>query len=184
MTLSEILDTIAAAIRAALPALKSCEAHGGRFDAQELMRVAAKAPALFVAITRVNNLRLEYGERKAELMFAGFIVTKDTPGADRAQMALTILQALAGIIPDNRWNIDGAESLPTNIEAQNLFSAALDKKGVAMWAISWRQTFAIAQEVDVAALNDFLTAHIEHDIDTGQDGEPLAQDDIAIPQEA
>ena len=46
-------DAIVAAIKAALPDLYTCEAHGGRFDLNELTRWSRKAPAVLVAAVSV-----------------------------------------------------------------------------------------------------------------------------------
>ena len=173
-----VVDTIAAA----LPALRACEAHGGRFDAKELQRVSTKSPAVLVAITRATGIDLVHGQRAGELTFAAFVCTRDTAEATRADMALQILDGLAGIIPGNRWGLDDAQSEPRSINAQNLFSAGVDRQGVALWGVSWTQSFVLSTDVDMDALNDFLTTVVDYDLDTQQDGDPVGQDNISLPQ--
>lgn len=181
MSLITLRDAIAAELAAAIPELKTCEGHGGRFDLQELRRVAAKAPAVFVACLGFGDAE-EEGDTTAELSWAAYVVTKDAPGKPRDEAALAIAQALAVHIPGNRWGLDDAEGRPEGIRGQNLYSDRLDKQGVAMWAISWRQRMNLGGAVDSAELAAFVTFHAEHSMAPG-DGEPAATDEVTLPQE-
>jgi len=183
MTLGEILDAIVAVFQANISALKSCESHGGRFDAQELMRVAARSPALFVSIVDLADIQRKHGEWEAIVTFGAFTVAKDTPSQSRALMGLALVEAIARIIPQNDWGLQEAIEVPSNISSKNLYSGALDKKGVSLWGTTWRQKFSLGAVEDVSTLNDFLLLHAVHDLDTTQDGEPQAEDNIELSQE-
>ena len=47
--LNELLDGVAGGVREALPELKTCAVHDGRFQAAELRRWSLRAPAVLVA---------------------------------------------------------------------------------------------------------------------------------------
>ena len=42
------------------------------------------------------------------------------------------------------------------LRADNIYSASLDGLGVTMWAVTWEQEFQLDEEIDLAALPDFL----------------------------
>ncbi|HAY4322768.1 TPA: hypothetical protein JZ854_005047, partial [Escherichia coli] len=50
----------------------------------------------------------------------------------------------------------GAERLAADVRADNIYSASLDGLGVTMWAVTWEQEFQLDEEIDLAALPDFL----------------------------
>ena len=53
--LADLPDRVADAIRAALPGLREVAAHAGRFDLDELKAFTARAPAVRVALLRVDK---------------------------------------------------------------------------------------------------------------------------------
>lgn len=182
MKLSEILQAIADHIKTQITTLQACETHGGRFDASELMRVASRSPGLFLSVVKIDDIQREHGSWRATLTIGAFTVAKDTPAADRSTLGLTLVQALAQVVPENTWGIEEAISKPQSINAQNLYSGGLDKKGVSLWGTTWRQTFELGDTVDVSTLDDFLQMNIVYDVDESQDGEPDASDHIELPQ--
>lgn len=50
----------------------------------------------------------------------------------------------------------GAERMAADVRADNIYSASLDGLGVTMWAVTWEQEFRLDEEIDLAALPDFL----------------------------
>lgn len=163
-------------------AVKTVEGHGGRFDAKELMRVSAKAPAVFVAAMLLSEITRRHSETTATISWAVFVVAKDQPNnVTRDVVALTIAEAIGKIVPDNRWGLDGqCEGTPTSIRAQNMFSAEIDAKGVAMWGLSWQQKMVIAAGDDTSTLDDLLAILTATDLDPSQDDEPLAHDQLNL----
>lgn len=182
MTLNEILQAIATEIKNKITPLRTCDTHGGRFDLQELLRVAAQSPGVFVSIVSVDDVKSLHGEFEALITFGAFSVAKDTPSADRSAMGLTIVQALASVIPNNMWGLDESVTKPESINAKNLYSGALDKKGVSLWGTTWRQRMSLGTAVNVSDLGDFLLMHMDYDVDADQENEPTTTDDIQLPQ--
>lgn len=159
MNLLTIRQAVVNVVAAALPGLH-VEAHGGRFDSvEEIKRHATRGQAALVAIMGLKGLERSGGETVADLVLAVFIVTGDRPGASRDTAALALVQAVADLVPDNRWGLDDAQGAPSAPDADNLYAASLDKLGVALWGVSWRQRFAISA-LDPTDLAAFLTCAI------------------------
>lgn len=174
-----IVDTIRTALGAGV---KHVAAHSGRFSSSELGRVSAKAPAVFIAALAQSNINSRNGSDTATVSWAAFVVTRDFPNLPRDVSALAVVDALKHIIPENRWGLtDEAEGTPKNIQAQNLFSADIDTKGVAMWALSWQQDIADTSALDVNALANFLRMDTTTDVDPAQAQEPALIQTIELP---
>lgn len=147
MTIIDVLEAIQAGVNAALPALKRCEVHGGRFDLKELRRVATKTPAVFVSLLAAPEIKVVVtGERDVTLSIAIYIITADKPRLPRNVSAINILQALLLLIPINDWGLKKINP-PELITAQNLYSGDVDKHGIAMWAISFKQTVRLGKDI-------------------------------------
>lgn len=149
MNLPALLDAIATDLRALLGDRAAVvEVHAGRFSAAELRRYAGRAPAVLVACLRVSELDQAGAERQsAALSLAAFVVAADRDGTPRAAVALDLagrvlaalsLRAWPGIPERDQRVID-----PTTAAAENLYAAELDTQGIALWAVSWRQTFTL-----------------------------------------
>lgn len=181
MSLLTIRDAIAAAIKPSLIGIKTCEGHAGRFDLNEIKRIATKAPALYLSISQIENINDDGNEINATIHWVAFIITRDIPGTERDVSALAYVQALISLLPGNNWALDETETTPKKINAKNLYTANIDKKGIAMWAVSWSQRMMIGTELDLTILNNFVTYHAEHSLVEGPD-EPAAIDNQNIPQ--
>jgi hypothetical protein len=179
-TLNQIQDAVVATIKSGLTDLKTVEAHGGRFDAGEIRRVTAQAPAAFIAVLNFRQV----DDRGSNLVTLGaFVTAKDLPGNLRTKQAGALVSALASFIAGNRWGLDDAEGIPQGINGRNLYGSSVDRKGVALWAITWQQRFELDDAPDLEELNSFITYHGAIDVDPLQDGEPLAADTVTLPQE-
>ena len=148
----ELLEAIVADVRAQLPKLRSCEVHDGRWDAAEVRRWTIRAPAVLVAWLGTPRTEIP-GERwtDCEQQLAAFVVTRDSVirGAKltRGEAARSIVDWLLLYIPRARWGL--ARIGPaTDLRAQNLYSGAVDKKGVAMWSVMWRQILRLETAAD------------------------------------
>ena len=129
--LNALLEAVAGGVREALPDLKTCAVHDGRFQAAELRRWSLRAPAVLIAwlgTARTETPGLLWTDCDQQL--AAFIVTRDAPRLPRGKAARSIAAALL-LIPRARWgltDIGAAERL----QARNLFSAEIDKANVAL----------------------------------------------------
>ncbi|AMK09648.1 phage protein Gp37 [Pseudodesulfovibrio indicus] len=183
MSLDTLRTAVADTLKTALPASVSVESHGGRFDQAELRRIMAKAPAVFVATLGFSDLKYDHGDFQATISWGAFVVTRDAPKVSRDQGASVLVNALAMTIPENTWSLDNeCVNTPQAVRGDNLFSATVDKLGVAMWAITWRQTMLLGKALsdeDLAALDLFETLYTQFPV---ADDAPLAEDKVQLPQ--
>ncbi|MDP2607947.1 MULTISPECIES: phage protein Gp37 [unclassified Oceanobacter] len=156
-TLADIQAAMVATIKDKLPKLKTCEVHEGRFDANELKRVAGRCPAVYIACLGVGQ-PINEGSTFAPLRWGAFVVTKDAPRSDRNSQALNLVQAVNVILAAQAWGLDETRSEPERVTSQNLFSTSTSAQGVSMWAVTWTQEFQLDSGLDWDSLNDFLSA--------------------------
>lgn len=149
MDLPALLEAIAADLRTLLGTRAAVvDVHAGRFTAAELRRYATRAPAVLLACLRVSALDQAGADRQtASLHLAAFVLTTDRDGTPRASVALDLAGRVLAALSLRRWpGIDEREQRvidPATVEATNLYAADIDSQGVALWAVSWQQTFTI-----------------------------------------
>lgn len=145
--------------------------------------MSAKAPAVFVAVLGFNDLQVVSGSYEAAVSWGAFVVAKDKHGQPRDLVAASVVDLLALIIPDNNWELPETIGTPVGVRGDNLFSAAVDKIGVAMWAVTWRQRMQIGQVMtnsDLAALDIFKTFDAKFPVKADA---PVAEDQVSLPQD-
>jgi glutamine cyclotransferase len=91
--------------------------------------------------------------------------------------ALDYAEAVMRTVKLNRWGLDNAQK-PERLAADNLFSGQLDRKGIALWAVSWQQGVSL-RYTNVAELADFTLYTATHEVGDG----PVAEDRVELPQE-
>jgi hypothetical protein len=179
MSLVDLRTAVITAIQTALPSLKEVKAHGGRFSLEELKAASARAPSVRVACLGFSDIASTEVGVKAQTVWGAFVIAGDQAQAHRDALALTIVSALALLVPGNCWGLDATVDQARQVRADNLFSRDLDKNGVALWAVTWRQEVDIAGS-DLTELNDFVLCHVDYDIN--QDGGVDLSDEIELPQ--
>lgn len=153
-----------------------CEIYGGRFDRAELERESFNAPAVRAGCLAVASAKpgtdgaVDFDFRLAAAV-AGKRTAKGEPGgAQAARLAARIAfelnrrqQAREGGRRKLLWpracfsaaELDPAYAdgprgedigSPREIQAANLYSAKLDRDGIALWAVSWMQEFRARPE--------------------------------------
>lgn len=184
MSVLTLRESVVAVLKASLPKLAGktvkVEPHAGRFDAAELKRISAQAPAVFVAVLGLADLSESCGEVNATCQILAIVVCKDASALPRDLAALGMMEALAKIVPGNDWN-GAAEKAPEDIRCDNLFSATLDQAGVAMWGVAWRQRATVAKtgvSGSEGGLDWFLHYHMDTELAKGA---PVAVDDVTLP---
>jgi phage gp37-like protein len=181
MILTTLRTAITTQIGAALGAsVKEVKPHGGRFSLAELKALAARSPSVRVACLGISEIRPVSAGVEAVTTWAAYVVAGDLPGGQaRDAVALALVGSLAVLIAAEDWDlasVDGARS----VRADNLFSREIDRNGIALWALTWRHEVTLGA-VDLATLDDFLTAHVDYDL-APTDGVADATDNIALPQ--
>lgn len=145
--------------------------YGGEFDAAEVEQVSFSAPAVFIAVLGWRGMpastRLT-GKHVRQYRLGAFIATKHAKRELRMRVAMTIAERMT--IGLRTWaphvstpiEIAGLEDEPT---AENLFSRGIDKRGMALWLVDWRQ--CIRPTVPLEQLYDLVAVDI---VDTTQQG--------------
>ncbi|MAA97780.1 hypothetical protein [Stappia sp.] len=124
--------------QAALPALRSCEAQFGRFDLDELKRHSIKAPGLRLAVLRAPVIVQADSSYDLDLECAAFAVAEgreETRDADALAVAEAVLAVLG---PRQRFGLDSI-SAPRDMRISPLLTGNLDRRGVSVVAIEWKQ---------------------------------------------
>lgn len=137
MSLITVRAEIAKALRKSLVGTDVLE-HGGTFDLGELKRVATRMPAVVIVCLGVTDFERQAGAVIANSIFAAFVVAANTLKAQRDVAALALVEEIAVELPFQTWDHKAAKA-PTGVVATNMYSAALDKEGVTIWAIRWNQ---------------------------------------------
>lgn len=147
MKLKELRQAVIDQIKQDIPKLRAVDAHPGRFNLEELKRIATKLPAIRVALMSSPQLKqVETGEKEAVVRMAAFVITGDRRGLPKDDAALALVEALLVLVPGQRWSMKGVLDA-ANVKADNLFSGKVDRQGVAMWAITWEQPIRLGEDV-------------------------------------
>lgn len=176
MNLLQFRDAVEAALKAGMPAGTNVDSHPGSLDEAELRRIAAKAPAAYVAALGILSAEKDNNGRvEVDASMAVFLVTRAAAGAAKDAAMLVLSTAALILIADNDWGLAETQN-PRDVRAQNLYTGTIDKQGVALWGITWRQQVTVDQ-LDDSLLADLKTVHAEWDVgDTANTPEP--SDDI------
>jgi phage gp37-like protein len=174
MSLALFRDAIVAKIKTDLPTLRTCQAHGGRFDLGELSRWAMQSPAVIVSVLG-GAVEREGGANVINTKVVAFVITPGSSVSHRDIAVMSIVDSLVAMVCQNSWNYEDAQA-PQNMSAENLYSGDLDKTGVALWAVTWDQRLDVGI-LDEETLDDFKTNYVKWDLSPA-DGVMDAEDNI------
>ena len=185
------------------PRKVDCAPHGGRFDATELGRFRLAAPAVRASCLAVasasadgdGSVLLDYrvaavaiarggrGEKRGEQARrladrVAFELAREQKGEGGLrlwpQAAFSATELAPAVAGGPRWGDIGE---PREIRAANLYSAQLDGKGVALWAVTWLQQFRARPEdfalpgIEEGAIPETVKSGFAPDIGTGHEGD-------------
>lgn len=162
--------------------VRTFDTVGGTWSMDMLRRALHAAPGIFVAFI---------GGRPAGLNFNAvldvYIVTSNGRGEEARrrgdQEVVGAYQLIALMMSAlNTFSVDDVGTLKLT-QVRNLFQEALFELGGTVYALSFEVLTDPQQEVDDSLLDDFLRYDANWNLDAAQDGEPLATDNVEIPQE-
>ncbi|MEO1950678.1 hypothetical protein [Thioclava sp.] len=159
--LKALPEEIAARVSEALPDLRTCKAQAGRFDLDALRKLGVAAPAVLVAVTRLAQSQTYAGPAPSfNVELAAFVITKDGMGLPRDAAAMTICQALLQLVPNRTWSLAGVGEAE-RVAALPLVTAAQDKLGASLWAVTWQQpiSFDPLPASDPVAVELYVAQH-------------------------
>lgn len=144
LRLAALTAEVVKQIGAYMPGLKTCATHPGKINIDELSRIARKPPAVHVALMDIPALPIHTQEVETMLTLVAYVTTQDQRGLPAEQSALNLVEALLNWLPGRQFLpfAYGAE----RVAARNLFSASADKKGVALWGVTWRQKIRLVKQ--------------------------------------
>jgi hypothetical protein len=142
-----LLNDIVTDLRNRFPELKTCEVRDGGIDPEELARVAARTPAMFVSVVAIPTVESVGTEQTDALMELSIdVVTKSAPQLPRGAAARNLVDALLGLLPNARWGMTGVGEVSA-VTAENHYSKILDGAGVALWSVTWRQVNRLGTDI-------------------------------------
>lgn len=185
-SIRSLSEAVVARLRDNLPNVRSVEIHGGTFDLEEVRRISATAPSVWLAAAGVGKSRRNSaGQIELPVNFAAVIVTKDTAqqGVGRVrrdQAAEALATACMMLIDRSRFGLSGVGA-PEDLRATNEFSGEVDKAGVALWQVTWTQAIGFGEDFEpaVAALSKLWVNEEEF----GPGVEPPNEHPLAAPFE-
>lgn len=192
MSISVMRDAIVAQVKKAFPALH-VEAVEGQLSAEDFKRLSAQPPSAFVSCVGIADSEDQGGEFVVTARWAVSVVT-DRVGdraktASRADAATAVLEAFLALLADQQWKsitivddepVEGATTaagMADRIRANNVYSPALDQRGLTLWSLTWEQDVAVIAP-DASTLPDFLVAKTTFDIN--RDGTPESSLDVPV----
>lgn len=161
MSIASVKFEIARYYRTALDHV-AVEEHGGPFSLQDIGRYAIKSPAVIIGCMGVPEFKIQGTVVTAQAVFGAFCLAHESVREKRDVASLLLAESVAVETVSNNWD-GSASGTPRNIRGANLYSVALDKMGVAMWAIRWDQLIDL-QRNTIATLDDWETMYSTYDI--------------------
>lgn len=145
--INTLLETVASDLKGRVQGVRECAPHEGRFSLKELKRIAAQAPALYVACLGVPETEDPGTEQtEAQVDLALYVVTRTRPGTERGALARELVEWLLVYLPRARWGLTGVGPAE-KLKAENLYSGEIDDNGLALWVITWRQGLVLGESV-------------------------------------
>lgn len=160
--------------------LKKVDALPGNLNEELIKVISAASPAVYIAYLggRKGN------SKQQDAIWALYTVTSAGDQAKRRAGDARVLGAydmLDILLPAFHEHVIPDIGTVTFERVQNLFSVSLNKKGVTVYAATFRVPLSLEYTADETALNEFITYHAEHSMAPGDD-EPAAVDIVTLPQ--
>lgn len=139
--------------------VKVIERHIGQFNtpAEVKTYLSDRSGCIRIAALRIRNIRQLAGGMVGDITWAAYVMATDSWAYPRDTRCEVLVGKLARRIAA-RGAAAGmkAERAADAISADNIYSGGLNELGLTMWAVTWEQAFRLDEEIDIAALPDFL----------------------------
>ena len=155
---------------------KAIEPHRGQFASlEEIRNIALRSPAVRVAFRGLQGADRQGPELIADVLWSIHIIANDTRAEARNTLAggvaVTVLDHIVAEAPHWPFVEGGAEQAT----AIDLTTLELDKNGVSLWQVSWRQQCRLQLIDPLSGLDDFGGFDADHFAPDNTDSAPLAQ---------
>lgn len=138
--IATLAATIAARVAADLPGLRTCRAIDGALDVGELKRSGAAAPAVLVATLGARQVQsgAPWPLRHYSLAMAAYVVTRSEGALTAQSGALTIVQHLLAMIPDEVFALPDLGPAD-RVDWRVLVTRETRDLGVHLSVVTWEQ---------------------------------------------
>jgi hypothetical protein len=151
LMLDQVQDAIIADAKQHLPGLAQVEPYVGQFGPDGPNQGLVSAPAFFVAVLAAPPAAQQPGDGRLSLdaRWSAYCLARNARGPEsRGRDAMSMATSWALRLNDlPQWGMEPSVSQPEIEGVQNLYSAALDKKGFALWAVTWRQVVMVGESI-------------------------------------
>lgn len=161
--------------------VQTVERHIGRFnEADDIKRwMSGKEGGIRICAQRVVAMQNQGGRLIGTVEFVAFVFCAEQFSYAKDQRAEVIACRLAkALMLKGGWVGTGASSVPEAVRADNLYTTAIDKLGLAIWSVTWRQDWPLDDPIDESALDDFLRCNFKAEL---ADGAPVCEATINLP---
>jgi hypothetical protein len=177
MTLPAIQQAIVDALSAAGLG-DYAQAYPGRMSVDDLKRLVVRGHStVCVGCLGVPRAEKTPVGDELETHWAVYVLALDSQGLSRDAAAMTLVTQVARMAINNTWGRDDLDT-PEAIRGDNLYSGTLERRAVALWAVTFRQNWKPVESA--AGLDDLLRVVAVWDLDQAQDGEPTPTDTIEL----
>jgi len=149
--LAAVQDAILAEAEQTLSGLAQVEAYAGQFGQEGPSQGRVIAPAFFVAALGAPPADDQPGDGRMALdvRWAAYCLARNARGAaERGRDAMSMAESWAARVEqDAQWGLAPQVMHARLEDMQNLYSAALDSKGFALWAVTWRQVVLVGTSI-------------------------------------
>ncbi len=179
LTENEIIAVCDAALNGKVRGMESLP---GRMSLSVLKKIAARAPAVYVAYLGGNKSGPAVRDTATHrAVFAIYIVTDRTDGRRGSGRKIGAYDIINTLVPAlNDHSVPEVGTLESKA-VENLFSVELDRSGVSIYAATFQIPMTFDYQLDETALDNFITYHAEHSMTPGDD-EPAAIDSVQLTQ--
>ncbi|MEM1284948.1 MAG: hypothetical protein AAGH43_06140 [Pseudomonadota bacterium] len=137
-------SAIVADLRASVSDARTVEAYGGKLNLGEINRVTTRAPAILIAIVNgAGSEPLANNQLRVEMLLSAFVIAEDKRGQDRDVMALSIAEQVIARVALWSWTGIAKARQPEDVKFESLYSGDIDRRGVALLAVAWKQSLPI-----------------------------------------
>lgn len=161
--------------------VQTVERHIGRFnEVDDIKRwMSGKDGGVRICAQRVVNYYNEGNRLIGTVEFAAFVFCADLFAYAKDQRAEVIAGRLAkALMIKGGWLGTQAKKAPDGVRSDNLYTTAIDKIGLGIWGVTWRQDWPLDDPIDEATLDDFLRCNFKAEL---ADGAPACEAMIELP---
>jgi hypothetical protein len=141
--LATLPGTVAGAVHAVLPELRTCKGIDGPFDADELKRAGHAAPAVLIGILGARQEGApSWPQIGYRIEMAAYIVTRAGMAGPASAAALAIGQALMALVPETDWGLEPLGPA-TDVGLTTLVTRETRAAQVHLASVTWLQKLVL-----------------------------------------